>query len=320
MLPVPLHRIDWSTGFRRWALVIVLGGLLVVPMACETLTASNDAMAKDVLAIRNKLDKWIEEQASSNRQNTQVLNSIYDNLQGRNDAVKTSLEDLEKRNRDLVSEIDKLNAKVEELTFAVDTVSKTMNIRTNPMDIGTTATSPAAPGVGPGGVTPAPGNAAEQAYNNATELFNAGDYAKALEAYNQALSLNPEGALKLDVLYQIAECQYKLNDLAKAKTSYWTVITTNNGDLKAWQSLERIADIELSQGDLLNALIHLQQIETEYKNYQNIEAVRAKIAQIKSKSGGAPGGGAPGGGATPAPGPPATPPAAAPAPGAAPAR
>lgn len=285
---------------------------------CETFAPGqgNSAVQRDIYDIKTKLDKSIEDQASSDRQLKYSLNSIDQNLQGRNDQTKAAIDDLNKQLRTQSDTIDRLTKQVESLVFTVDGLNKRQAMAGGAPDLAAgSAASPIIPsGSGlsaPSGAAPAPaaGAGLAQTLANGQNMFNLQNYAGARDAFTAALAQNPQGDDRVEALYWLAESYNKLGDTPNAQKYYKDVITSNARHEKAWKSLEQLGNIILAQGDrdtafkLLNQIVEASTRTPPYI-YPDLERVKATIAQIQQGAAAAP---APT--ATPASGPaPAIPP------------
>ncbi len=255
-----------------------MASLVLLSTSCTTL-GTPPTLNNDVLSIRNKLDKFVEEEASSNRQLQATTSSIYDNMQGRNDAVKTSLDDLATRTQQQAEELRQLRAQLEALTAAVDTVNRRMGP-------GGTTTFPA-PGAAPAGTTMPPANDAESAFNAARGYYDAGQYDQARTAYGQAVAMNPPEPLKLEAMYGVAMSSFGLKDFDRAREEFKAVISANNKDVMAWKGYEQIANIYIAQGDPKQALILLQDMVEQMRNknyqYPDVDRVQKTISDLRSQ-------------------------------------
>jgi TolA-binding protein len=264
--------------------LIVLAGALT---GCGTL-ASNDValLSHDIYEIKGNLDKSIAKQDASDRQTKYALDAIQEALQGRNDAIKTSLEDMEKRLRDQAAALQKLQDQLQVLNFAVNATSKRMG---GGGDLTSAAQAGPAPAPGPGqGVEPGATNplnlnpaSAEQLLASGQQQYNTQNYQGARDVLKQALQLNPQGDNRIEVLFWLGESYMKLNVLDDAKKCFTDLIGVNQTHPKAWTALEEIANIALAQGDKDYASKLLGQIVTVNPAYAQIGRVKATLARIQ---------------------------------------
>ena len=264
---------------RRWA---GLAALALLATGCAGLTPGYTVvLSQDILEIKNNLGKLSEAQSATDHKLDYSLGQVNENLQTRNDQLKTSIEDIAKRINDQRGEMEQLRAKLEELSFALDSLKKKLDMTTG---VGATPT-PAGDATlpGPGATPPAAGGSpVDQAIANGLSLYNTGRFKEAREAFRQALDQKPADSDKaLEIQFWLAESCLGDKDLTAAFENYTNVIRTNPSHLKAWVSLERMADIQVQQNDPARALEWYKQIRDNNPNYQDIERVKGKIARLE---------------------------------------
>lgn len=269
-------------SFRRMLSTLACGLLLVGLTACTGMTANDSYLTRDILEIKQKLDKQLEQQTSSDRKIDYALESLRENQQGRNEMLTTRLDDLEKRLREQSSEMNAIRGELEELTFMIDTLAKRMGMSAG---FGGSETGAANGGMASPGNAGQGGSAAEQAMNSALQQYNLGNFEQAREGFRRALEQNPAPETKALIRFWLAETTYKLNDLQTAVDLYKQVILEHPDHPKAWVSLERYGDITYEQGELEHALAMLQTIVDQYPQYPEIERVQSTIERIKQEMG-----------------------------------
>lgn len=265
-----------SPSSRITGIAVSLSLALVVLTACASpiIATPGSSLARDILEIKDKLDKNIEQQNKATSKQDYMYNSMNENLTAQKDTMQNTLDDLTKQMRTQADELQKLRNQVQELTFLIKPGAPGTNPGTAPL--GQTPAPAAA------GATPPPGpNAPAQAIASAQNSLNAGQYEQAREGFRQALELNPTMDQKIEAYFGLAEACNKSNDTASAVDNYTKVIYTDPKHPKAWVSLERIADIRIKEGDNKMALKLLESIVNNYPQYPNIDQVKATIAKLK---------------------------------------
>src|SRR5688572_16386662 len=201
--------------------------LLPLMTACETIMPVNSRVEQDVLEIKNKLNASLDRQASTEREISSQINSIADKQEQSSNLTVTSLDEIQRQIRSQNEELNKLRGLVEGLSIGMRDSRGSSGMPGNvtpPGNYGHGESTIAPPGVpNPAPMTTPPGPAeggAAQIVAQATEMMNNGQYAQAKEAYTQALSQNPTGDLKVDILFGLGEACDKLNDPAGAQQSY----------------------------------------------------------------------------------------------------
>jgi len=239
-------------------------------------------LTRDVLEIKDTLNKSLEQQTAANRRLDSEVGQLVDAGQGKNDSLQTSIDDLSKRIQEQSEEIVKLRQEVQAL-------SAFSHVGAQPGGFGASGAAPLGQSPGAGAAQPpAPGpNASMQAIQQAHRAFQAGEYQAARDGFQTALGANPNPEQKFDSEYWLAESEYKLGDKAGAWRDFRNLIQQDRTHPRAWDSLERMADIELQLGKKDNALKKLEQIVGKKPDYANIARVRQKIAQIKGGGGAA---------------------------------
>jgi TolA-binding protein len=273
---------------RRFSLIagLKLAGFLslVLPLltGCETMMPTSSNTTQDIFEIKSKLNDNLDRQASNARMIDSQLNTLSQNLDKNNSVTSTAMDEMQRQLRAQAEEINKLRGEVEALNITIKNGiggARTAQTFGTPgetySDEGTTGSQNQ--GLPPAGVNASP---AGQALATATQLFNGGQYAQAKEAYTQALSQNPDGDLKVDILFGLGETCLKLNDVVGAGDSYKQVIKSAPKNAKAWISLERMADIDIAQGNKAAAITKLEYI-AKYPRYRDLARVQQKLAQLK---------------------------------------
>jgi TolA-binding protein len=281
----------FHAGWKWFGAVAVLLPLLT---ACETIMPVNSRVEQDVLEIKNKLNASLDRQAATERELSSQINSIAENQEKNSSLSVTTLDEIQRQIRTQNDELNKLRGMVEGLSIAMrDRTSPDMQRNYTPPSPNPNSLDTNPPGMTPGETTPAPppGEAGiNQVVTQATELFNNGQYAQAKEAFTQALSQNPTGDTRVEILFGLGETCNKLNDPAGAAQSYSDAILANKKNPKAWVALERLADIDIAQGNKDKAIKKLEYI-ANYQKYPDMARVQQKLNELKG--GGASGGPAP---------------------------
>ena len=269
---------------RHAACAALLAFFVCALAGCESFppTHSDSLLTRDVLEIKDTLNKSIEQQTAANRRLDSEVGQLVDASQGKKDALQTSIDDLSKRIQEQSEELVKLRQEVQALSAFSHPGAPAGGLAAPPAP---------PPGQQPGfnsAQPPAPGpNTAMQAYQQAFKAYQAGDFQAARDGFQTALGANPGPELKIDGQYWLAEAELKLDDKEGASKDFRSLILEHNDHPKAWISLERMADIELDQGKKESALKKLQQIADRNPHYANITRVRQKIAEIKGGGGAA---------------------------------
>jgi TolA-binding protein len=276
-----IARRGWKAGLCG---LLLLAGALA---GCDSFASSDVALlSRDVYEIKGNLDKAIAKHDAADRQTKYALDEIQNDLQGRNDAIKTSMEDMEKRLRDQGAALQKLQDQLQLVNFAVGAMTKRTGEAGGDL---TTAggQAGAAPGPAQGGEPNAtnplnlnPANV-DQLLTSGQQQYNAQNYQGARDVLRQALQNGPKPDEHAEILYWLGESNLKLNAQDDAKKCFTDLIGAHPSHVKAWFSLEELANIALAQGQKDLALKMLQQITQNNPTYAQIGRVKATIARIQ---------------------------------------
>ena len=267
-----MRRSNLMAHFMKHVLWSALLGATTILAGCTTMPMQQNLVARDILEIKTKLDKTLEQQSAENRKLEYSLSSINEKLDGRTDSMQTVLDDLTKQQRKQMEELEKIRAMVEGIGIRSTGAGAVANAGPAPLDSGQP-------------VTPAP-TTAVQAIANANQQLQAGRFNEAREGFRTALGLNPTPDQKVFALYGLGESLYQINDLQAALQSFNDLISLQPAHPKAWASVERIGDIRAKLNDKANALAAYQLIVDKYPQYPAINQVKTKINEVRG--GGAP--------------------------------
>lgn len=265
--PVAVQRV-WKS-----LLAIVVSGSL---SACAGLGSQNEIMSKDLLEIKTLSQGIKSAQESNGRRVDYRLGALEDKIQTRNDQLRESLTDIEKRLREEREEVLDLRKLVSDLSFQIGTL-------TTKLDMQGTETARGATGT----VAQEPKQGADEMFRDALRQYNLGRYDLAREGFEKALEQNPTGELGIKTLYWLAETCFRQPDLEPAGEFYTQLIQSNPSHHLAWKSLERLADINHKQGRTSDALSMYESIATGHPGYEGIERVKEQIRILReAQSGG----------------------------------
>ena len=282
--------------------IATLLGLTFVLHACTTPlweSGNQYQLTKDIVNLEGKVDKMLELQTSSDHKVLSQLGNIDTNLERRNDVTQNAIQDMEERLRSIEEEMDNIQAQLEVLTVQLNTLSNTLGLRQQ-IGMGTDETPGTAP-LGPGTETPDPpttepdtepeniSTGFDQAFQNAMHQYNLGEYQKALDLFKRLRELNPSTENLVKLLFWMGNASFELGDYESALFSYVELIRTDSKSPKAWEGLEKMANIHYREGDLMKALkllnlfFYQDEDHTGNENYPHIDRVRELRAQIEKE-------------------------------------
>lgn len=278
-----MPRLTLTGSLCRHAATLTLIGSAAILSGCAGMPyQQNNVIGRDILEIKQKLDQNIERQNQMTSKMDYTMNSVTENVGGKTDALQTAVDENTKSVRQLMQEVSDLRKQVGELS---------MKIPVNPG--GTPGINPGVPGgtgtgTGTGSTQIPPASTFAEAFANAKQAYDAGNYEAAREGFNMALGMNPSPREKGDAQYMLGESLYKLNNYAAAETQLWALVQENASHPQAWASVERLGDTKLKQGQPDKAITFYQTIITKYPQYPNLAAVKGKLrdaqAELESKA------------------------------------
>lgn len=272
-----------GASLGRW---ILMAAIVTGTAGCAGVGMSEGSMlTRDVMSMKNDLDKFIGQQEAQNRKLEYALNSIDENIKGNNDIARTAIDDVEKRIRQQMTEIEKLRGEVEGLRIALgrgetspagaaegfaselEGADDTLN--------GASATAEMATAVNQG---------IEARLSAGLNAFTIGNFEEASAEFNAALELGPTPDQTTEIEYWLGEIEYNNQDYPEAVAHYSKAIKSSRSHEKSWASLEKWALIKIAQGQKSEGLKYLEHIEKVYPSYSNIESVRNKIRELKAET------------------------------------
>ena len=271
----------------RAALGLGIMAALAALAGCAGMTSS-DMLANDLFEMRQQLAEYHKNLESLDNRMTYSLTQIDQNLAGEERAILNTLNDLERMVRDQQIQLDRMNRDIQAVGVMLDRIAQRTGVG---IDQGAEETEPDRRRAAAG--------AAAQAYNAGQQHFHMGDYDRARESFTEALDLDPDEELRIDVLFWLGESSLRLDDLEAAQEYYRQLVTANPRHPKAWISLERVAMIYHRQGNHDDALVYLRYIADEYEQHPDvlqfieINRVRSAIADIEREHGPGPSDAAP---------------------------
>lgn len=263
---------QWARSLAAIAAVLTLAG-------CTGMALPGDpGTVRDIIDIRQKVDKNAELLASMDSKLTYSIDQSEKNNQNNTQIVQSAVASMNQQ----LKEQQKL---IDEMRNQLITMNETLNqlAGKKPADV---VPQPASDDVPKPmtGATPA-----VSAFNTGAEQFNAGNYPQALESFRLALGQTPTPDQKIEIQYWQAVTLQKAGDTKAAEDAFLALIRDNKTEPRAWDAVERVADVYRQIKNYDMALNYLNLIVDKYPDYPNIARVKAAIEQVKAdKAGGAP--------------------------------
>ena len=147
-------------------------------------------------------------------------------------------------------------------------ISATSQSTTDPADIQVTATQDDSE------------NDGEAIYTKALQLYNTGNYKQAIEYFQLYLKKYADQSHAGDANYWLAECHYSLDELDAALDSFEMTAARYPAHKSAPNALLKASIIYEEKGEKEKVLELLKKIEINHPNYEQMDRVKAKIAEL----------------------------------------
>lgn len=272
---------QWARSLAAIAAVLILAG-------CGGMTLPGDpGTVRDIIDIRqnvarnseildrmeSKLTYSIDASEKNNQNNTQIVQSAVESM-------NQQLREQQKLIEDMRNQMINMNEMLAQATGR----------RLNP-----TAGTGAGTEVPPSPASedaPRPMSGTSpivSAFNTGVGQFNAGNYPAALESFRLALGQSPTPDQRIEIQYWQAVTFQKAGDTKAAEDAFLALIRDNKTEPRAWDAVERVAEVYRQIKNYDMALNYYNLIVEKYPDYPNIARVKTAIEQVKAeKAGGAP--------------------------------
>lgn len=212
----------------------------------------------------------------------ELLKADSARLRGQFEVIAHELDEAQKRQRDLYVDLDTRLRKIE---AGAQTPAPVADAAT-PVAAGAVApamgaaqpAAPAAPAV-PKPAAPAADAAADQrAYDAALDLFKAGNYAGAVNAFTAFVKTYPKSTLAASGQYWIGNAYFAQRDFKSAIAAQRQLIGTYPGNPKVPDAMLNIATSQFEMGDAPAAKRTLNDIVAKYPQSDAAAKARARLA------------------------------------------
>lgn len=246
----------------------VLVGLLA---GCGLITPPGEStVARDVVEMKYDIKSLLDAQGQSKRTIDYRLETLEELVQTRNELLNSSLGEIDRRIREQSDEIVSLKKEMAELIFQIDALIKRLDMKPAQTSAATARMLSS-------------DDAGETLYTEAVKAYNLGQYEEARQGFEQAIESGLIGDRAIQAQWYLSESLYSLEDYQSAYENYTRLITSNPSHSLAWQSLERLAEINREQGQPAQALDLYRQILARHPQYDSIERVKEKIEELKAQ-------------------------------------
>lgn len=258
---------------KRWMLnlmgITAFGVLALGAGGCSTM-ATNQEVMRQLDNLDRKVTSNTDQQIQFERKMVYSLENIDESLQANNEIARQTIDDLEKRMRDQIQEIERLRQEVETMRFSLGLGGRGSSSTGGMTGQSSTMQTPA-------------GDPVAQALSSGLNQFSAGNYSAARELFGQALAGEPNTEQAAELNFWIGESYYSEENYPEAETHYTQAIKANPNHEKSWVSFERLAQIQLAQGQKIKALKQFEYIAETYPDYPNIDRVTGQIEVLRAE-------------------------------------
>lgn len=231
-----------------------------------------ERQTQDVDARFNKLDEAIKNIGVIQLlQQIDVLNSEIAKLRGQIEVLANQNEQLQKRQRDFYLDLD---TRLRRLEGAPPPVADANAPVTPPAAL---ATTPPVPTATPPGASKDKDGGELRAYDDASNLFKKGDYARAVEAFSAFLRNFPSSPLAANSQYWVGMSYFNLRDFRNAQSAQEVLIKRFPDSPKVPDALLAIASVQLEQGDGGSARNTLEDIIARYPGTEAATKARTRL-------------------------------------------
>ena len=125
-----------------------------------------------------------------------------------------------------------------------------------------------------------PGAREKALYDDALATFKRGNIKTAKDKFNKFIASFPDSSYKVNALFWIGECFYKVNDYAEAIIKYDEIIASHPQHPKAASALLKQGFAFLQLGDATDGKLILEKVITNYPKSDQAEIARRKLKSI----------------------------------------
>lgn len=119
-------------------------------------------------------------------------------------------------------------------------------------------------------------------FQNALNLVQSTEYAKALPAFQQFLQAYPKSPHKPEALFWIAECRYASGDFSQAIKDYQKYVLTYPKSAKAPMTVLKQGDAFLHLNMSNEAKVFFKKVIQDYPNSEEAAQARGKLAALEN--------------------------------------
>ncbi|MCE5230501.1 tetratricopeptide repeat protein [bacterium] len=273
---------QWAKSLAALAAVLTLGACAGLP--------SDPGSVRDIYAMRQMLEESTKKQDTMDSKLTYSLESVDKSIQNNSQIVQGGVEGLTKQLHDQQAQLDQIRNQMASMNVLLDQMARRAGMTGMPQAGAGTEIPTQQPAATDSEMPKAMtgGSPAVTAFNTAVGQYNAGQYDQAREGFRAALEQNPTADQKIEIQYWQAMNSLKAGDSKTALEQFDAICRATPSDPRAWNSIEKMAQIYRQSGDLANALKDYKMIVDTYPDYPNIQRVKQAVQEIEAARSAAP--------------------------------
>jgi tol-pal system protein YbgF len=281
-------------------LVMLAGGMIVAAAAHAQQPAQQN---RGVIELMNQIEA-LNTDLNRLRGQIEVLNNSLENAQrrqrdmyldldtrlrrieGGGDASQKSAAELDARIKKLEQQLSDLDARAKQPEAAAAPTQPAAAAAPSTAAAVAQPSPPAAPSVArPEAPTPAVAAAdagsPRRAYDNALALYRAGDYQGAIGAFDAFVKRNPRDALAANAQYWIGDAWFNLRDFRAALSAQQALIATYPDSPKVPDAMLNVSSSQIALGDSAAAKKTLEELVSRFPQTDAAEKGRQRLARMR---------------------------------------
>ena len=270
---------------------IGLTALATLALAGAAMAQQQGAQNRGVIELMNQIE---------------TLNAELNKLRGEMEVLNNSLENAQRRQRDMYLDLDTRLRRFESAAGEPGKPSGDLEARIKRLEDaqagGPTAAAAPTPGPAAAVTTPTPpappatpavpkpaapaapagdASAARRAYDAALNTYRSGDYQGAVAAFDSFVKRYPKDALAPNAQYWIGDAWFNLRDFRAAATAQQTLIGAWPDSPKVPDAMLNLSSAQIALGDTAAARKTLEDLIARFPQNEAAERARQRLAKLK---------------------------------------
>jgi tol-pal system protein YbgF len=241
----------------------------------ETLNADINRLRGQIEVLNNSLDNAQRRQ----RDMYLDLDTRLRRIEGGGDAAQKSATELDARIKKLEQQLSDLDARPKRSEQAAAAPAA-------PASTGTAAVPEPSPPVPPSVARPTAPTAADatsprRAYDDALALYRAGDYQGAIGAFDAFVKRYPRDALAANAQYWVGDAWFNLRDFRSAASAQQMLIATWPDSPKVPDAMLNLSSAQIALGDNPAAKKTLEELASRFPQTDAADKARQRLVRLK---------------------------------------